>query len=263
MYLPDCACKTKICSELLRSKWRWTEWCCQWRLEKELAPPHFLLGVDTNMVMKVQELGGQDDTRFLRMLPGSQEEGRFIGAGPRDPILWHLTSYKKVLIYQTGQKCFFGIFRMNMCHFSPSPRNLNPSQWQNEGKGEGGRERDHRRKRESVSRRDARGWEMESPTLHCACDIQSRRGTQTGCWQSADCFGCFCSPVMEAAKVLRASNPNSVLQMKLGVWETAGRNSSVPSGASGRLQSSCQEGGRQANYRGHVCVNKNKMILSK
>lgn len=101
-----------------------------------------------------------------------------------------------------------------------------------------------------------------SPTLPRACLIQFQRGIQTGCWQSADCFGCFCSPVMEAAKVLRASNPNSDLKMKLGVWETAGRSSSAPSGASGRLQSSCQEGGRQANYSGHVCVNKNKMTLS-
>lgn len=262
MYLPDCACKTKICSEHLRSKWRWTEWCCQWRVEKELAPQHFLLGLDTNMVMKVQEPDGQDDTSFLRMLPGSREEGGFIGAGPRDPMTPDFL--QKGVDLSNRAKCFFGIFRMNMCHFSPSPWNLNPSQWWNEeGKGEGGRERDSRRKRESVSRREARGWEMESPTLHCACDIQSQRGTPTGCWQSADCFGCFCSPVMEAAKVLRASNPNSDLQMKLGVWETAGRNSSAPSGASGRLQSSCQEEGRQANYRGHVCVNKNKMILSK
>lgn len=101
----------------------------------------------------------------------------------------------------------------------------------------------------------------EQPHAALCLRHQSQRGIQTGCWQSADGFGCFCSPVMEAAKVLRASNPNSDLKMKLGVWETAGRNSSAPSGASGRLQSSCREGGRQAHYRGHVCVNKNKTTL--
>ena len=35
---------------------------------------------------------------------------------------------------------------------------------------------------------------------------------QIGCWGGPDCFGCFCSHVIEATVVLRASNPSSDLK---------------------------------------------------